>query len=455
MPTIEYRAHPGSLIDLALRKYSDAQFVQFMRMVEGDGAAPPNRVTVSGDILLKKAWDYFVNDAGGDLRKMPISNRAQGNVTAWIMVNDFLVPAMMCVECNFIKPRFNEFFILTKSADMEQWVKYPPGLEPFDNSEKHPCRLCFAARVQLSARETPLGYFNSIASQYSFSAQDLLKMYQSLERGVVSDIPAKFLFAQTDHPLKVGVHELVRENWNNNRKKHDRKDHKLENCTVDLAFLNVPQRDRIPDLIAAVTQTYAATINHFSFPASIVNQLQADRLEFFNMWWNMTPADLDILPLRLSSQYEYDKQLHKLHLRSIIGSMCSKHKYLDNSKNRELMEEDVQCTPESYFQILCDNFGQCSICYSYLTVGDNLPTDLSYDRISNSHAHGDMNIQPVCSVHQAPNGLLFTEAMQLHACCIQTRVHVSIDARAKIIARHDALVTDGIACPFCDVERLE
>jgi hypothetical protein len=169
----------------------------------------------------------------------------------------------------------------------------------------------------------------------------------------------------------------------------------------------------------------------------------------------MTPTDLDIVRARFSLQSEYVNQLMKLHLRSIIGFMCTRHKYLDKSKNRELMEEDVQCTPESYFRILCDNYCQCSICYSYLTVNDNLPTDLSYDRISNSHSHGNINIQPVCSVHQVPNGLMFNEAMQLHECCIQTRVHVSIDARAKMITRHDALMTNGIVCPYCNVERLE
>ncbi len=452
--TIEYKALQGSSIDLVLCEYSEAQFAQFMRMVQGEGAAPPKRVTIPGDLLLKKAWNYFVNNADRDLCKMLISDRALGNVTAWIMVNNVLVPAMMCVGCNIIKPRFDEFFARSKSADRERWMAYPPGLEPFNNSEKHPCRPCYAARAAASARATPLGYFNSLDSNYSFSGQDLLNVYESLERGVVSDIPAKFLFAQTGHPLKVGVHELVRINWDTN-KKHNRKDHKLDNCTVDLAYKNVPQFDRIPDLIAAVTQTYAATIDHFSLPTSVVNQMQADHLEFYEMWWHMTPIDLDIVRTSFSSALEYRKQLMKLHLRSIIGLMCSKHKYLDKSKNRNLMTEDVQCTPDSYFHILCDHYGQCSVCYSYLTVNDNLPTDLSYDRISNSHSHGNMNIRPVCSVHQVPNGLMCNEAMQLHECCICQRVHVSRDARSKMITRHDELITNGIVCPYCDVERLE
>jgi hypothetical protein len=53
-------------------------------------------------------------------------------------------------------------------------------------------------------------------------------------------MPAKFLFAQTVHALKVGVHEMIRENWDNG-KKHNPKDHKLENCVLDLAVKNVQQ----------------------------------------------------------------------------------------------------------------------------------------------------------------------------------------------------------------------
>ncbi len=454
IPT-EYKARPGSPIDIILCKYSEAEFDQFMCMVtEGDGVAQsPKRITVPRDALLKKAWNYFVNNAGRDLCKMPISSWAQGNVTAWIMVNNILVSAMLCVECNVIKPRFNEFFSRSKSVNMEQWMKYPPGLEPFHNSKKYPCRLCNAALLAALSRETPLGYFNTIAQKYSFSSQDLLNMYKSIERGLVSDMPAKFLFAQRCHPLKVGVHEISRENWDNG-KKHDRKDHKLDNCTLDLAYKNVPQRDRIPDLIAAVTQTYAATINHFSSPARVVDQMQADHLEFYVKWWTMTPVDFDIVLSRTSPR-EYRSQLMKLHLRTIIGVMCAKHKYIDKSERRDLMEGDEQSTAKSYFQILCDHYCKCAICYAYLTVNNNLPTDLSYNRMSNSYSHGDKNIQPVCSVHQVPNGLIFNEAMQIHECCLQTRVHVSSDARAKLIARHDALITDGIVCPYCDVERIE
>ncbi len=445
MSTIEYYARPGSSIDLVLREYSEEQFAQFMMMIEHG---------VSDDVLLKKAWNFFINDAGGDLHEMPISNHALGDVTAWIMVNDFLVSAMMCVVCNVIKPRSIDFFFINKSTDMEQWMKQRlPGLEPFRNSDKTPCKLCYP-RVNTLYRETPRGYFNVLAGNYNFTSQDLLNLYKNLERGLVSDMPAKFLFAQIGHPLKVGVHEIVRENWDNG-KNHNQKDHKLENCVLDLAVKNVQQRDRIPDLIAAVTRTYASTIDHFSLPTSVVKQMQADHLELYVKRWAMTPADVGIVRVRFSSQTEYITKLREVHLRTIIGQMCTQHKHNDKTKGRELMEEDVQCTAESYFQILCDNYCQCSVCYCALTVRANLPTDLSYDRISNAHSHGYKNVRAVCSVHQAALGLLLTEPMQLHESCLQSRINVSSDARAKMIARHDDLVSDGILCPYCDVEHLE
>jgi hypothetical protein len=224
---------------------------------------------------------------------------------------------------------------------------------------------------------------------------------------------------------------------------------------ASFAYKNVTQRNRISDLIAAVTQTYVATIDHFTLPTSVINQMQADHLEYYVTWWAKKPIDLGIVQASFSSQSKYVGKLKKLHLRTIIAYMCRSHSDTDKKiKNRYLLEDDVQCTKESYFKILCNNYGQCAICYCYLTVKANLPTDLSYDRISNSHSHGEKNLRPVCSIHQAPNGFV-TECMQIHECCLQTRVHVSSDARAKMIARHDELLSDGIPCPYCDVERLE
>lgn len=397
----------------------------------------------SGEKILERALKYFKETAEGKLELMPLGKeKSSREKSGWIQIvadDEYqIIPVMACVHDGQIKPRTNEFYVVSNFfKNEEKWLnKSPVGTETFQNSETYPCRDCSALK-QMNGRSTCVTtYLNAMGSRYKFPNNSLVELFNKMEYGPISGILVEYMIPSTGHPLAPGVHNTALHHKQNGTT-YKNITYKLEDCVLDLQLLNATYRNKIDNLKLATIECYSRFINRKT-------ETNDEYLEELQTQFENTPKENGVV----SGGTEYDYELTRKHLPSILCKMANDHWSQDKQLNRTTTTTTVG-RPKMYFQVIVEHNARCAICKVTLTMKKDKWTDVSFDRLDNNLGHEfKTNLRVVCQLHQPARGKELTHKMFLHMVYVQKHIDIG-DNGVRIIEKHNSL---NEKCHFCDVK---
>lgn len=299
--------------------------------------------------------------------------------------------------------------------------------------------------------KTLLQRFHPLAWHYPLiTGVQLREKYLSLDYLPITGIPKAYASLESNHALSLGIHDIEREHITTG-KKYNRENHTIDGITIDFAFANVPQHNKIPSLEEAYKDLYKRMIENANDPEGARSRAK-EQFEKVFRWWHSTPKDCGVTACPTKQKKEYDLQCSEMHVFKLFTTRAASYNGTDTACNREMKE---LMTAAELFRVYRDQVGVCVFSHLPLTMKDGIYTDFSGDRIDNKLCHYN-NTHIIIRLLQVSAGRghtrYMTRAMLLHMLLIQCHVPLSNRDMAYAVYHneHNNLVTKGMQCAFCN-----
>lgn len=382
-------------------------------------------------ILLCKYLMYYELIANKNLSLMPYKparKKRCGDIDEnyWVLINGLPIIFMQCIKCREFKPRLCTYYQTNfHSLDFWTWYSYDIGHEMFKNDIHNSCLMCTANIKFINTRTIPIHFWNNSGSLY-ITGKMLKDLYDSQTIGPISGISTKYIKEIVGHILRASVHDIVM-SYKITGEKYSQKNHRIEDCVIDLSIINVSQRTHIIDLAKTVLESYKACHTYYMNSKKILDERKNT---MYRLWSAINE------PLKNNI------------FRKMLNQKSRTYIQLDKKVDRI---NDNNLNPVWFlFDTLIQGKCICAVCKVPLTFRENKWTDVSFDRLDNCKGHFVTgNLRIVCMLHQIPNNRYITHDMFLHMLFIQQRFEIDEKISKLIVEIHNRE-----NCPFCDIERI-
>lgn len=388
---------------------------------------------------------YITTQAFRDKQKLTYINNGKNlskmchkNNIIWKIENSEIICYMKCKQCLVYKERIIDNFKPDHiNKNINNWFDCEAGTENFSRT----CKICISKNNK-EKYKNEYNYLYSLFKRYkNLELNVLFHKWNTLEYGLITGIPKKYIIPSVNHFLSPGIHDIICIHKENNTK-YNQLNHDINYINIDLDFVNIAQGTKIKNLKNVYLSLYENeieghnTISNFEYCQYILD------------WFKKSVNECGISHSNLSRK-DYVAQCRKLHLNSILRLMVADHKKHDKRKNRTT---NNNITKEYYLQLLIDNDMKCSVSKIKLTIQKNLFTDVSFDRINNNLPHEIGNIRPVCYALQLYGDKHVTRKDFLHMCLVQNLYPMNDIAYNRILNEHNNILNDK--CSFCEIDNL-
>ena len=365
-------------------------------------------------------------ELGSDLKNMPVKKDSY-----WKLEGELVLCFMKCAKCKQDKERNIDNYVASHvvKKDIEAWFKhYKAGCESLKNGEKSPCKDCKAKLSNESRTNNPTEFLRALKNKNinKMNMDDFMKLWEGFEYTAMTCIPKKYLVPSMNHQLAPSVYNVN------------------DKLVFDLTVIQSQSKIKVEDLQNIYSELYKAELENQSAHSIRSDKKYCDEIQ---AWYDRSVVENGVKTQYSVDKAKYYRECSAKHLKTMLCVMVGNHKKDD----KEAKREPGTATSSDYLKVLLDNRMRCSVSNIRLTIQKGLYTDVSIDRIDNEQSHNVGNLRPISIVFQAPGKRQITRKQFLHMCLVQNAHPVTLGAKRRIQAEHDALKEQD--CPFCTIDK--
>jgi len=317
---------------------------------------------------------------------------------------------MRCVGCDVVKPALPSHFTIAEGK--AAFLVSASGHETYHNSPSTPCKVCFA-RLLAKRDATVDGWVRRTMSHYKHMRARNTKMYGTKAEGwfwerwraqggdfdVVDGkhvITSAARCAITDVEIAVGGIHVEFCASVNNRDVANKGDHRVEDCELICAALNVQQQhEDIKDLGAAFRALVEAD-DAADAPSAAADE--AARRAEIELNWSRSPKENGVTASRMHDTAAYGAQRDDCHLARICGKKAREHRKTDREAGlaNDLTAADIVA--------MLHALPRCAYSRALLTIR-NGPLRFSVERVDDNIGHVKGNCILVSRMLNSPAGM--------------------------------------------------